>query len=164
MSRKFLALQADATIERTLARRVAEVAPQLPADVQRAAVDAAAYQLAHDYLPTVHDTERTERPAPRGRSMMVRNGGTTGREYVTAPTGHVTSAERRTMLHRCSCDGACACVQSYPALDGAPVGSVPSLQAARAEASAAWWDARHASTYVSPAAKRRARRAAKGAP
>jgi hypothetical protein len=80
---------------------------------------------------------RTTAPERRAPVVAVKR-----RTYTVA--GHVPQHERRALLARCACEGACGCAQSYPALEGAPVGSLPTLAAAAREARAALDDARWA--------------------
>jgi hypothetical protein len=109
---------------------------------------------AHSYPARAVPSGRTTVPLRHAPRVSVKR-------KTFAIAGTVTSAERRSMLHRCSCDRDsliarariatgehwCQCVQSYPVLDGAPVGSVETLAASLAEAAARAndeaWEARN---------------------
>lgn len=153
MARKYLALQSERTIERRITERAAGL-PILRRDIARV-VDAVIATATES-----HSTERTERP------VYVPTVTSGRKRYVVG--GTVSGAERRSMLHRCSCADrtACSCVQSYPVLDGAPVGSVPTLATDRAERAAASaereWAARCAlaDAGMTRADRRNAKRAA----
>ncbi len=143
--RRYLALLPDATMATRVARTVDALG--LPGDVATDAIASVVTSLGLAGIET-HHTGRTERLPSTFRT-----------ELGAVPV-------YRTM-HRCTCaaDVACACVQSYPMLDGAPVGAPESLDAARAElraiASDAAWALRNVRAEAGTLQTRAQRRNAK---